>query len=47
MEGRIASTLLATALWLAVSILPATAQSFPVRADPYVNDYADLLAPDQ
>jgi uncharacterized protein len=47
MTGRITSTLLATVLWLAVTILPAAAQTFPVRANTYINDYADLLTPPQ
>ena len=43
MTGRIISTLLAIALWLVAS-LPATAQTYPLDRDPYVNDYADLLS---
>lgn len=43
MAGRITSTLLVTALWLATSIMPATAQTYPDRRDPYVNDYAEIL----
>lgn len=47
MAGRIISTLLAFGLWLAISIMPAAAQNFPLRTDGYVNDYADLLTPAQ
>lgn len=35
------------ALWLVVSIEPATAQTYPLNKSPYINDYADLLSPVQ
>lgn len=33
------------ALWLTLAIQPATAQTFPIGENEYVNDYADLLSP--
>ncbi|MFT4742475.1 MAG: hypothetical protein ACI91Z_000448 [Yoonia sp.] len=43
MKGRIRWPLFAFALWLA-SITLATAQTYPIDHDTYVNDYADLLS---
>ncbi len=42
MKGRTLWPLFASALWLA-SITLATAQTYPINHDTYVNDYADLL----
>lgn len=45
--GRFVRPVFVIMLWLAVSVQPATSQTYPEDRDPYVNDYADLLTPAQ